>query len=90
MRRNIPALCMFAPMLAASAAFSDDGSRPISLDHYVRVKSITPAIRPMLRSPTTKWPTCATRRTATSAAPSRAPMRHCLAATSRMQISKAS
>ena len=30
--------------MAASAAFCDDGSRLVSVDHYVRVKSTAPAI----------------------------------------------
>lgn len=44
MRRNISALCLLALLMAASAAFGDDSSHLISLDHYVRVKSTAPAI----------------------------------------------
>lgn len=44
MRRNIPVLCTLGLLLAASTGFGDDGSRLISLDHYVRVKSTAPAI----------------------------------------------
>ena len=44
MRRNIPVLCTLGLLSAASAGFGDDGSRLISLDHYVRVKSTAPAI----------------------------------------------
>jgi pimeloyl-ACP methyl ester carboxylesterase len=44
MRRNLSVLCTLGMLLAASAGFGDDGSRLISLDHYVRVKSTAPAI----------------------------------------------
>src|SRR6185436_10422390 len=44
MRRNISVLCALALFFAASAGFGDDGSRLISLDHYVRVKSTAPSI----------------------------------------------
>ena len=44
MRRDISVLCPLALLMAASAASGDDGSRLISLDHYVRVKSTAPAI----------------------------------------------
>lgn len=44
MRRNISGLCALALLLVASAGFGDDGSRLISLDHYVRVTSTAPAI----------------------------------------------
>ena len=44
MRRNFSVLCPLALLMAASAAFGDDGSRLISLDHYVRVKSTAPAM----------------------------------------------
>ena len=44
MRRNISVLGSLALLLVASAAFGEDGSRLISLDHYVRVKSTAPAI----------------------------------------------
>src|SRR5436190_5809496 len=44
MRRNISVLCTLGMLLAASTGFGDDGSRLISLDHYVRVKSTAPAI----------------------------------------------
>ena len=44
MHRNTSALWPLALLMAASAAFGDDGSRLISLDHYVRVKSTAPAI----------------------------------------------
>ena len=44
MRRAIPLLCTLAVLIAASAAFADDGSRLLSLDHFVRVKSTAPAI----------------------------------------------
>jgi pimeloyl-ACP methyl ester carboxylesterase len=44
MRRNISVFCTLGMLLAASAGFGDDGSRLISLDHYVRVKSTAPAI----------------------------------------------
>ena len=44
MRRYISVLCALGLLLAASAGFGDDGSRLISLDHYVRVKSTAPAI----------------------------------------------
>jgi pimeloyl-ACP methyl ester carboxylesterase len=44
MRRNISILCTLGVLLSASAGFGDDGSRLISLDHYVRVKSTAPAI----------------------------------------------
>lgn len=44
MHRNIWVLCPLALLMAASAVFGDDGSRLISLDHYVRVKSTAPAI----------------------------------------------
>lgn len=44
MRRHFPVLCLLAPLIGASAAFGDDGSRLVTLDHYVRVKSTAPAI----------------------------------------------
>jgi len=44
MRRNISVFCTLGMLSAASAGFGDDGSRLISLDHYVRVKSTAPAI----------------------------------------------
>jgi pimeloyl-ACP methyl ester carboxylesterase len=44
MRRTISALSTFALLLAASAGFGEDGSRLISLDHYVRVKSTAPGM----------------------------------------------
>jgi pimeloyl-ACP methyl ester carboxylesterase len=44
MRRNISVLVTLGLLSAASAGFGDDGSRLISLDHYVRVKSTAPAI----------------------------------------------
>jgi hypothetical protein len=39
MRRNVSRLCTLAVLLAAPVAHGDDGSRLMSLDHYVRVKS---------------------------------------------------
>jgi pimeloyl-ACP methyl ester carboxylesterase len=44
MRRAISLSCTLAVLIAASAAFADDGSRLLSLDHYVRVKSTAPAL----------------------------------------------
>jgi pimeloyl-ACP methyl ester carboxylesterase len=44
MRRYFSVLCTLGMLSAASAGFGDDGSRLISLDHYVRVKSTAPAI----------------------------------------------
>jgi pimeloyl-ACP methyl ester carboxylesterase len=44
MRRNMSILCALALLLVASAALGDDGSRLISLDHYVPVKSTAPGI----------------------------------------------
>jgi len=44
MRRYLSVLCTLGMLSAASAGFGDDGSRLISLDHYVRVKSTAPAI----------------------------------------------
>jgi pimeloyl-ACP methyl ester carboxylesterase len=44
MRFNISVFCTLGMLSAASAGFGDDGSRLISLDHYVRVKSTAPAI----------------------------------------------
>lgn len=44
MLRYFSILCFLALLMAASAAFSDDGSRLLSVDHYVRVKSTAPAI----------------------------------------------
>lgn len=44
MRLYFSILCFLALLMAASPAFSDDGSRLLSMDHYVRVKSTAPAI----------------------------------------------
>jgi pimeloyl-ACP methyl ester carboxylesterase len=44
MCRYFSILCFLALLMAGSAAFSDDGSRLLSVDHYVRVKSTAPAI----------------------------------------------
>jgi pimeloyl-ACP methyl ester carboxylesterase len=44
MRRAISLPCTLAVLIAASGAFADDGSRLLSLDHFVRVKSTAPAI----------------------------------------------
>jgi pimeloyl-ACP methyl ester carboxylesterase len=44
MRRHFSLLCPLALLMAASAAFGDDGSRLVTVDHYVRVKSTAPAI----------------------------------------------
>lgn len=44
MRRYFSLFCPLALLMAASAAFSDDGSRLVTVDHYVRVKSTAPAI----------------------------------------------
>jgi pimeloyl-ACP methyl ester carboxylesterase len=44
MRRAISRLCTLAVLITASAAFADDGSRLLSLDHYIRVKSTAPGI----------------------------------------------
>ena len=44
MRCNISVFCTLGMLSAGSAGFGDDGSRLISLDHYVRVKSTAPAI----------------------------------------------
>ena len=44
MRHHTSVMCALVLLFAASAGFGDDGSRLISLDHYVRVKSMAPAI----------------------------------------------
>jgi len=44
MRRYFSLLCTFALFMTAPAAFSDDGTRLLSVDHYVRAKSTAPAI----------------------------------------------
>ena len=44
MYRSISVLCNVALLLAAATAFSDDGSRLLTLDHYVGLKSTAPAI----------------------------------------------
>ena len=44
MRRDISVLCFLALLMVASGALGEDGSRLISLDHYVRVKSTAPGI----------------------------------------------
>jgi pimeloyl-ACP methyl ester carboxylesterase len=44
MHSKVSALVACASALATFVAFADDGSHLISLDHYVRVKSIAPAI----------------------------------------------
>ena len=44
MRLHFSSLYPLALLIAASAAFSDDGSRLVTVDHYVRVKSTAPAI----------------------------------------------
>jgi pimeloyl-ACP methyl ester carboxylesterase len=44
MRWYFSAFCCLASLMAACAAFGDDGSRLLFVDHYVRVKSTAPAI----------------------------------------------
>jgi pimeloyl-ACP methyl ester carboxylesterase len=44
MHRNISVLGSLALLLLASTAFGEDGSRLVTLDHYVRVKSTAPGI----------------------------------------------
>jgi pimeloyl-ACP methyl ester carboxylesterase len=44
MRRTLSGLCALALLLAASTGFGEDGSRLLSVDHYVRVKSTAPDI----------------------------------------------
>lgn len=44
MGRFLPILCAFALVVAAPSATGDDGTRLLSVDHYVRVKSTAPAI----------------------------------------------
>jgi pimeloyl-ACP methyl ester carboxylesterase len=44
MHRTFSVLSALTLLLVASTGFGDDGSRLISLDHYVRVKSTAPAI----------------------------------------------
>src|SRR5262245_13440858 len=44
MRRRLAILSPLALLITASAVLADDGSRLISVDHYVRVKSTAPAI----------------------------------------------
>jgi pimeloyl-ACP methyl ester carboxylesterase len=44
MRLTVSGLCALALLLTASTGFSEDGARLLSLDHYVRVKSIAPDI----------------------------------------------
>jgi pimeloyl-ACP methyl ester carboxylesterase len=44
MRRTFSILSVLTLLLVASTGFGDDGSRLVSLDHYVRVKSTAPAI----------------------------------------------
>jgi pimeloyl-ACP methyl ester carboxylesterase len=44
MLRRVWVLCLLPLLMRASTASGDDGSRLITLDHYVRVKSTAPAI----------------------------------------------
>lgn len=44
MRRYFWLLCPLAPLMAACATTGDGGSRLVTVDHYVRVKSTAPAI----------------------------------------------
>ena len=44
MRRSFSLLIPLALLMAACATISDDGSRLVTVDHYVRVKSTAPAI----------------------------------------------
>lgn len=44
MRYRYPLFCAMASLLLAPLALSDDGSRLISLDHYLRVRSTAPAL----------------------------------------------
>ena len=44
MRRYFALPCTLTLFMTAPAAPSDDGSRLVSVDHYVRVKSSAPAI----------------------------------------------
>jgi pimeloyl-ACP methyl ester carboxylesterase len=44
MRRSTTFLCTLLACLATAAAFADDGTRLLSLDHYVRVRSTAPAL----------------------------------------------
>lgn len=44
MRRTRSGICALVLLLMASTGFGEDGSRLLSLDHYVRVKSTAPDI----------------------------------------------
>ena len=44
MRQSVSLLCTFTLLLAACATVGNDGSRLVTADHYVRVKSTAPSI----------------------------------------------
>ena len=44
MRRFVLTLCSLVLLIAVPVAYGDDGTRLLSVDHYVRVKSTAPAI----------------------------------------------